>query len=102
MREHGVVVVFDTLAPVHYEATGKVQSILVQMTDEIFSDSNAVVSWWFPEGPDKEWDHNDNDDMTLVNREYMSQLVDAWDNGDAEGLEAMVNQLRRQLEGWAL
>lgn len=102
MSEHGVVVVFDTVAPDHSAATQAVAKTLLATHPTLFAKGSAVVSWWFPEGPDKAVDRNDNDDMTLVNRQYIQALIDAYDDGDAEALEAVVKQFTRQLTGWAL
>lgn len=102
--EHGVLVVFDTIGPNHHAAARKVSAALMAHSSlwDPAPDGRQIVSWWFPEGPIKDIDRNDNDDMTLVNRQYIQQLVDAYEQGDAEWLGNVVTQFRRQLTGHAL
>lgn len=102
LTEHGVVVVFDTYAPNHGKATREIHSLLASLHPALFDIDSPVRSWWFPEARDKVIDRNDNDDMTLVHRDRLRLLVEAYDEGDADTLHNQVELLRNQLTGWAL
>lgn len=105
-RERGVIVVFDVTSRSHREAASCVASALELPPTEFvgYEDGhgNRIESWWFPEAGVKDVDGNDNADMTLVRRDLLAQLVDAYQDGDAEWLGNVVTRLTGQLEGHAL
>lgn len=103
-REHGVIVVFDVTGKSQRAAAHTVASVLVasDVVGHEGPDGTVIESWWFPEAGIKDVDLNDNADMTLVRRDLLRQLVDAYENGDAEWIGNVVHRLKGQLTGHAL
>lgn len=98
---YGIPVVFDTNALSREDAANVVANAIgmanpntpVGHTDHY----GDIESWWFPEPQDKHVDLNDNDDMALVPVDLLENLVNAYDNGEADNLGHDVDTLRSLL-----
>lgn len=102
-RERGFVVVFDVEGRKRHEGALALTVILdsVALVGKQFS-GNVVRSWWFAESEDKHADGNDNADMTLVRRDVLAQLKDAYEQGDAEWMGNVIHRLSQQIKEPAL
>lgn len=102
--EYGVITVFDVTSPSLSAAARLVRDTLVAYEDLVGKqdEESTIESWWFPEQEVKHIDNNDNADMTLVRRDFLRAIIEAYDGGDAEGLESLMERVRGQANNPAL